>query len=44
MHRRGSLAPLFLLDATLSKEPDGLLLGEMQAGAAAAMEQIGVFH
>jgi hypothetical protein len=37
MHRRGSRAPLLLLDTTPSEEPDGVLLSELQAGGAAAM-------
>jgi hypothetical protein len=44
MHRRGPLAPLRLLDTALSQKPAGLLLGKAQSGAAAAMEQVGVFH
>jgi hypothetical protein len=37
MHRRGSRAPPLLRDTTPPKEPDGVLLSELQAGAAAAV-------
>src|SRR5450631_3937662 len=44
VHRRGSFAPLRLLDTALSEKSRRFLVGIAQAGGAAAMKQVGVFH